>query len=87
MHQFIRSWRALGSPALGALIGEQDGGAADAEEAVGDEHRALVAKIPVLCMHTVSRSLCRSYMAGGSNRHTCVIFSVLTISAVLLGYT
>ena len=30
-------------------VGEQAGGATDAEQAVGDEHGALVAKVPVLC--------------------------------------
>ena len=32
----------------GKPVGENDGGATDAEQAVGDEHGALVAKVPVL---------------------------------------
>ena len=39
---------ALGAAAVGALVGEQHGGAAHAEQAVGDEHGAVVAKVPVL---------------------------------------
>ncbi|KAH0468490.1 hypothetical protein IEQ34_003523 [Dendrobium chrysotoxum] len=38
----------LGTAAVGGAIGEQDGGASDAEKTVGDEHRFSVAKIPVL---------------------------------------
>ena len=39
---------ALGAPVVGGLVGEQHGGPAHTEEAVWNEHRALVAKVPVL---------------------------------------
>ena len=38
----------LGSAAVAAAVGEENGRGTDAEEAVGDEHRAVVAKVPVL---------------------------------------
>lgn len=37
----------FGVAAVGAAVGEEDGGAANAEEAVGEEHGAAVAEVPV----------------------------------------
>lgn len=37
----------FGTVAIMAAVGEEDGGAAHAEEAVGDEHGAVVAKVPI----------------------------------------
>lgn len=37
----------LGAAARARLVGEHDGGAAHAEKCVGDEHAALVARVPV----------------------------------------
>ena len=43
-----RQGASLGAPVVGGLVAEQHGGAARAEEAVGNEHAALVAEVPVL---------------------------------------
>lgn len=37
----------FGAAAVAGAVGEEDGGAAHAEEAVGDEHGAVVAEVPV----------------------------------------
>ena len=37
----------LGAATLRGLVGEEDGGGAEAEEAVGDEHRLVFAAVPV----------------------------------------
>ena len=37
---------SLGPPCVAALVGQQHGSAANAEEAVGNQHAALVAKVP-----------------------------------------
>ena len=40
---------SLGPPVISAPVGEHHGSAAHPEQAVGDEHGALIAKVPVLC--------------------------------------
>lgn len=37
----------LGAAAVGPTVGEEDGSAAQSEEAVGEEHRAVIAKVPI----------------------------------------
>ncbi len=39
----------LGAPVVGTLVGEHHGSTDHPKQAVGDEHRTLVAKVPVLC--------------------------------------
>jgi hypothetical protein len=79
---------------VGGFVGQEHGGAAQAEERVGHEHAAFVAKVPILRRTHAGtqetsgsgKSGCRARQAR-SARGTCVMFSVETTTAMELRYT